>query len=47
MPGRRRALNWEVKLAAQKIEVVEVCLVMSELRPSGPVYSVKHIAQLG
>jgi 2'-5' RNA ligase len=41
-----QALHWEVNLAALEIEVAEVCLVMSELRPSGAFYSVRHIAQL-
>ncbi|MBK8902020.1 MAG: RNA 2',3'-cyclic phosphodiesterase [Anaerolineaceae bacterium] len=45
--SRAQALNWQVALAELAIEVTAVKLVQSELRPSGPVYTVRHVAYLG
>ncbi len=41
-----QALNWDVALAKMEFEVTAVQLVQSELRPSGAVYTVRHLAQL-
>ena len=40
-------LDWDVDLAEMEMGVTAVQLVQSELRPSGPRYTVKHIARLG
>ena len=40
-------LDWDVDLAEMEMGVTAVQLVQSELRPSGPQYTVKHIARLG
>lgn len=42
-----QALNWQVGLASVAVRVTAVKLVQSELRPSGPVYTVRHVANLG
>jgi 2'-5' RNA ligase len=41
-----QALNWDVDLAKMEFGVTAVRLVQSELRPSGAVYTVHHLAQL-
>ena len=41
-----KQLNWDVDLAKVVVEVTAVELVQSELRPSGPIYTVRHSAQL-
>lgn len=43
---KAQTLHWAVKLAALEIGVTEICLVQSELRPSGAIYTVRHSAQL-
>jgi 2'-5' RNA ligase len=45
--GRVQALDWSVGLAELGVPVTAVQLVQSELRPSGPVYTVRHVAYLG
>ncbi len=45
--GRVQALDWSVGLAELGVLVTAVKLVQSELRPSGPVYTVRHVAYLG
>ncbi|MCB8980245.1 MAG: RNA 2',3'-cyclic phosphodiesterase [Ardenticatenaceae bacterium] len=42
-----QALDWSVGLANLAVTVTAVQLVQSELRPSGPVYTVRHVANLG
>ena len=39
-------LNWDIEMARLTFGVTEVQLVQSELRPSGPIYTVRHVAQL-
>ena len=41
-----QALDWGVDLAKMDFVVTAVQLVQSELRPSGAVYTVRHLAQL-
>ncbi len=41
-----QALDWGVDLARLDFAVTAVQLVQSELRPSGAVYTVRHLAQL-
>lgn len=45
--GRVQALDWSVGLAELGVLVTAVKLVQSELRPSGPVYTLRHVAYLG
>lgn len=45
--GRVQDLDWSVRLAELGVAVTAVQLVQSELRPSGPVYTVRHVAHLG
>jgi 2'-5' RNA ligase len=45
--GRVQELDWSVRLAELGVAVTAVQLVQSELRPSGPVYTVRHVAYLG
>ncbi len=40
-----QALDWAVALAAAAFEVREIQLVQSELRPSGSVYTTRHVAR--
>lgn len=42
-----QGLDWSVRLAELGVAVTAVQLVQSELRPSGPVYTVRHVAYLG
>lgn len=44
--GVAAGLDWTVKLEVVEFEVLAVKLVQSELRPSGPVYTVRHEALL-
>lgn len=41
-----QALNWGVDLAKMDFAVTAVQLVQSELRPSGAVYTMRHLAKL-
>jgi len=41
-----QALDWHVALERLVFEVTAVQLVQSDLRPSGAVYTVRHLAQL-
>jgi 2'-5' RNA ligase len=45
--SRVQELDWSVRLAELGMMVTAVQLVQSELRPSGPVYTVRHVAYLG
>jgi len=40
-----QALNWNIALAQLEFEVTAVQLMQSELRPSGAVYTVRHLAR--
>jgi RNA 2',3'-cyclic 3'-phosphodiesterase len=44
--GQVREIAWAVDLAALEFWVTAVQLVQSELRPSGPVYTVRQVVQL-
>jgi 2'-5' RNA ligase len=43
---KAQMLKWDVELPALAVEVGEIYLVQSELRPSGPIYTVRHLAKL-
>lgn len=45
--SQAQMLDWSVGLAALGVGVTAVTLVQSELRPSGPIYTVRHVANLG
>ena len=40
-------LNWAVQLPVLTLEIGEIYLVQSELRPLGPLYTVRYRAKLG
>jgi RNA 2',3'-cyclic 3'-phosphodiesterase len=44
--SRVEGLDWSVELVSLGVAVTAVKLVQSELRPSGPVYIVRHVAYL-
>ena len=44
--GQVREMAWGVDLAALEFRVTAVHLVQSELRPSGPIYTVRQVIQL-
>lgn len=43
---KAQQLNWSVQLPTLAIKVEGIYLVQSELRPSGPIYTVQHLAKL-
>ena len=42
-----QAIDWSAAVPALDVPVTAVHLIESQLRPEGPVYTVRHVAELG